>query len=53
MIEKSVEQDKYDYHYVVLHMGVFQGSGKFNVELQGKNIKHFRIPDENGNTPLN
>ena len=40
-------------HYVVLHMGVYQGSGKFNVELQGKNIKHFRIPDERGNTPLN
>lgn len=39
-------------HYVVLHLGVYQGSGKFNVELQGKNIKHFRIPDERGNVPL-
>ena len=38
--------------YVVLHMGVYQGSGKFNIELQGRNIKHFRIPDERGNTPL-
>jgi pyrrolidone-carboxylate peptidase len=34
-------------------MGVYQGSGRFNVEQLGKNIKHFRIPDERGNTPLN
>eukprot|EP00347_Sterkiella_histriomuscorum_P015285 403357607 len=40
-------------HYIVIHFGVYQGSGKFNVEVQGKNIKDFRIPDENGNTPLN
>ena len=39
-------------HYLVLHLGVYQGSGKFNIECQGKNIKDFTIPDERGNTPL-
>jgi pyrrolidone-carboxylate peptidase len=47
-----MERDGDDNIYVVLHMGVYQGSGKFNIELQGRNIKHFRIPDERGNTPL-
>ncbi|TNV79113.1 hypothetical protein FGO68_gene13848 [Halteria grandinella] len=53
LIAKEKEDQTYENHYVVLHMGVYQGSGRFNVEVQGKNIKHFRIPDEMGNTPLN
>ena len=47
------ETDPSNTHYLVLHFGVYQGSGRFNLELQGKNLKHFRIPDERGNTPLN
>ncbi len=49
--QNEKEQSEYDNHYVVLHMGVYQRSGQFNVEVQGKNIKNFGIPDENGNQP--
>ncbi len=37
-INRLIEKEEHDgsksnNHYVVLHMGVYQGSGKFNVEL--------------------
>lgn len=51
-IAEMMAVDEEDSMYIVLHMGVYQGSGKFNIELQGRNIKHFRIPDERGNKPL-
>ena len=54
MIEKDNFKDESERrHFIVMHFGVYQGSGQFNIELQGRNIKDFGIPDENGNKPRN
>jgi pyrrolidone-carboxylate peptidase len=36
---------------LVIHFGVYKGCGSFQLEMQGRNIKNFGIPDENGNQP--
>jgi pyroglutamyl-peptidase len=36
---------------LVIHFGVYKGCGSFQLEIQGRNIKNFGIPDENGNQP--
>ena len=49
-ITKLIEEDvDYTTHYLVIHFGVYSGSGKFRVETQGKNCNNFFIPDERGN----
>jgi pyrrolidone-carboxylate peptidase len=50
--QEAKEPHVVEYYYVVLHTGVWQGSGRISIEQVGKNIKSFRIPDENGNQPL-
>jgi pyrrolidone-carboxylate peptidase len=51
--EDSAKPDSERRHVFVLHLGVYQGSGRFNLELQGRNLKDFGIPDERGNNPRN
>ena len=44
------EHDNAD-HHIVINFGVAAGRPKFSLEKIGKNIKDFRIPDENGDQP--
>ena len=53
-VEKLVsDPENYNQYYLVLHFGVYQGCGAFNLENIGKNVKDFRIPDERGSCPRN
>ncbi|CDW85548.1 pyrrolidone-carboxylate peptidase-like isoform 1 [Stylonychia lemnae] len=51
--EDTSKQESEKRHFIVVHFGVYQGSGQFDLESLGKNIMDFFCPDERGNTPRN